>query len=57
MKPIDLLIVGIIAMILGAAALYIYKAKKKGVKCIGCPEGAKCSGCCAGCSGNCSNHK
>lgn len=57
MKPIDLLIVGIIGVILGAAALYIYKAKKKGVKCIGCPEGAKCSGCCAGCSGNCNNHK
>ena len=51
MKPIDLLIVGIIAMILGAAALYIYKAKKKGVKCIGCPDGSKCSGACSGCCG------
>ena len=29
------------------------KAKKKGIKCIGCPDGAKCSGNCTGCSGNC----
>lgn len=47
----------VIIAIIGGAALYIYKAKKKGIKCIGCPEGANCggncSGGCAGCSGNC----
>lgn len=43
----------ILVVILGAAALYVYKSKKRGVKCIGCPDGAKCSGQCAGCAGNC----
>ena len=36
------------------AARYIYKAKKSGVKCIGCPEGVHCgkAGCadCGGCA-------
>ncbi len=44
----DLIAVVILAVIIGAAALYVYKAKKRGVKCIGCPSGG-----CAGCSGNC----
>jgi len=49
----DILIIALIAGILGMAIRYIVKAKKKGVKCIGCPEGSKCSGNCAGCSGTC----
>ena len=53
MKPVDYLIIVIIAAIIYVAARYIYKAKKKGIKCIGCPDGAKCSGRCTGCSGNC----
>ncbi|MBR5232529.1 MAG: FeoB-associated Cys-rich membrane protein [Clostridia bacterium] len=40
----------VLILILGGAALYIYRAKKRGVKCIGCPNSAKCSGNCAGCS-------
>ena len=44
------LALGIMGLILGGAAGYIYKAKKKGVKCIGCPQGSKCSGNCPGCS-------
>ena len=43
----DAIIILIIAVIVGLAGLYIYKAKKKGKKCIGCP----CSGSC--CGGNC----
>jgi hypothetical protein len=57
MKPIDFLIIAIIAAILGSVLLYIRKAKKKGIKCIGCPDGAKCAGDCAGCSGNCCGHE
>ena len=53
MNYIDLLTIAIIVVILGLAIGYIRRAKKKGVKCIGCPDGAKCSGNCAGCSGNC----
>ncbi len=53
MNAIDYLILVIVAVILGAALLYLRKARKKGIKCIGCPDGAKCSGSCSGCSGNC----
>ena len=57
MNPIDYLIIGIIVVILGLAVLYIRKARKKGVKCIGCPDGSKCAGRCAGCSGHCCGHE
>jgi len=60
---VNLIVFLIIAVIVGGAGLYIYKAKKRGVKCIGCPSGAVCGkqgghGCassCASCSG-CSHH-
>ena len=42
----------VLAVIIGAALAYVIKAKKRGVKCIGCPDGAKCSGNCSCCS-NC----
>ncbi len=48
----NLIIVVVVAAIIGLAARYIYKEKKRGVKCIGCPSGCSCSA--AGCSGNCS---
>ena len=35
----DLLIVVILLVIVGFAAWYVYKAKKSGRKCIGCPDG------------------
>ena len=44
-----ILIVAIIA-ILGGAVCYIVRAKKKGSKCIGCPDSG-CNGQCAGCKG------
>ena len=47
----------IILVIVGAAVVYIVKEKKKGVKCIGCPDGAKCSGSCEACNSTCSVHK
>ena len=49
----NFLILTFVILILGFAILYIRKEKKKGVKCIGCPDGAKCSGNCSGCGGNC----
>nr|MBQ8251942.1 FeoB-associated Cys-rich membrane protein [Lachnospiraceae bacterium] len=42
-------IILIVALILGASITYIVKAKKAGVKCIGCPAGGACSGNCNGC--------
>lgn len=46
---VDLIIVAIVLIIVGAAAVYIIKAKKSGVKCIGCPSGSTCAGSCGGC--------
>ena len=53
MNFMDFLVIAIIAAILISVTLYIRKAKKKGVKCIGCPNGASCGGHCSGCSGCC----
>ena len=55
----DLIALVVLVVILGAAALYVYKEKKRGVKCIGCPAGGNCStstcgGHCASCGG-CAN--
>ena len=46
----NILILAVVGLIVGCAAGYIYKEKKKGVKCIGCPHGATCGGNCAGCT-------
>lgn len=42
----NVIIVFIVVLILGASIKYIVKAKKAGVKCIGCPAGGTCSGNC-----------
>lgn len=46
----DVILILVLAVIVGAAILYIRKEKKKGVKCIGCPYAATC-GKNGGCSG------
>lgn len=53
MNPIDFVIIAVIAAILGLAGWYIYRAKKAGNKCIGCPDSKTCSGNCSGCSCHC----
>ena len=49
---INVILVVILLAILGGAGFYVYKAKKSGRKCIGCPEGscphAGTSGCTCG---------
>ena len=40
-----------VALIVGGAAGYVYKEKKRGVRCVGCPDGGTCGGNCSGCSG------
>lgn len=56
------IVFGILFMVIGAAVAYIIKAKKSGVKCIGCSAGGGCAcgsmtessaGCGCGCSGCC----
>ncbi len=49
----NLIIIIIVTLVVVLSGAYIYKEKKKGKKCIGCPEGGKCaSGNCQGCSFN-----
>ncbi len=50
----DLMIILVILVIVGGAGAYVYKAKKRGVKCIGCPDGSSCKGGCAGSCAGCS---
>lgn len=51
----DLIIVIILLGLIGAAVTYIVKAKKSGVKCIGCPAGSQCAHKCSG--GKCGSGK
>jgi len=53
MNTIDIIVIAVLIAILGGAAFYIYRAKKKGAKCVGCPQSHKCSGGCGGCGGLC----
>lgn len=53
MNPIDFVIIGVIVAIMGLAGYAIYRAKKAGCKCIGCPDSKTCSRNCAGCSCHC----
>ncbi len=39
----DIIIAAVLVVIVGGAIAYIYKAKKSGKKCIGCPDGCSCS--------------
>ena len=41
---VNLIVVGILLVLVGAAVFHIWKEKKKGTRCIGCPS----AGCCAG---------
>ena len=53
---VDFLITVIVLSIVGGAAFYIYRAKKSGAKCIGCPDSKTCGGNCGSCGGHC-GHK
>lgn len=51
----NVIIIAVLAVIVGGAGFYVYKAKKSGKKCIGCPDGCSCgsneqnNGCGCGC--------
>ena len=51
----NIVLILVIVLIIGSAVLYIHMEKKRGVKCIGCPEGCSCSGKCGSCGGCGSN--
>ena len=58
----NIIISAVVILIIGGALGYVIKAKRRGIKCIGCPEAEKCAGksktlpcsgncsCCAGCT-------
>lgn len=50
----DILLIVILVVIVGAAGWYVYKAKKSGKKCVGCPDGGSCG--CDGKEHHCSCH-
>lgn len=41
-STIDVILILILAVIIGAAVAYIVRAKKNGAKCIGCSAGGAC---------------
>ena len=45
----NLIILAVVAVIVTLSGRYLYRAKKRGVKCIGCPSGCSCQGICGGC--------
>ena len=43
---VNILAAAVIGLIIGAAAGYVYKEKKRGTRCIGCPHSGQCGGSC-----------
>ena len=46
MKPVDILLIAIILGTVAFCIFCIYRSKKKGQKCIGCPHSKTCGGHC-----------
>ena len=42
----DVIVVAVVVLAIAAAVYYIYRAKKNGKKCIGCPYSGQCGGRC-----------
>ena len=43
---VNLILILVLAAIVGGAAVYIIREKKRGAKCVGCPHAKACSGKC-----------
>ena len=43
----NIVIIAVVIVAVGISAMYIYKSKKKGQKCIGCPYSNSCNGSCS----------
>lgn len=50
MNTIDWIVLGVVLLIAAAAMYAIYRSKKSGKKCIGCPDSGSCNGCCSNCN-------
>lgn len=54
----NFVVIAIVLIVIALVLLYIIKAKKSGIKCIGCPDAKtcqskanSCGGCCSSCNG------
>ena len=45
----NVIIIAILVLIVAGIGLYLYRAKKRGAKCIGCPYAKQCGGGCGSC--------
>ena len=55
---VDYILIGVLLLVVAGAAFAVWRAKKSGKKCIGCPDSGACAGNCTGnCSGCCSHPK
>ena len=43
----NMIVIGILAVIVGLSVWYLYRAKKRGNTCVGCPYSKQCNGGCA----------
>ncbi len=59
LTPQNITIAVLLAVIIGGAAWYVIRAKRRGGKCIGCPHSKSCASRQNGCSSCCSgdNHQ
>lgn len=53
----NVIVAAIILAIVAGAAWYLYKSKKRGEKCVGCPYGKQCSSKNSGCGNTGNLHK
>lgn len=49
----DFILFVFLILVLGSAILYLRRARKRGIRCIGCSSGGACHGACGGCLGSC----
>ena len=47
----NLIPAAVVLLVLGAVIRYLWRAKKRGVHCIGCSASGSCGGGCSGCHG------
>ncbi|MBO5715268.1 MAG: FeoB-associated Cys-rich membrane protein [Clostridia bacterium] len=48
MRIEDIIVIVVLVLIAAGISFYLYREKKKGNKCVGCPYGKSCSGSCQG---------
>lgn len=45
----NFILIAVLLLIVGGAGAYIYRAKKRGQTCVGCPHAKSCGGNCGSC--------